>query len=86
MKKVLGVMAFFIIVMIFFGGAISIVITKMMGGGVDESYIYPIYGGIILLSGLIVGCTVIIINEFKEVKDMLLEKGEKVDDVDYTIG
>ncbi|NMA49084.1 MAG: hypothetical protein GX947_04860 [Tissierellia bacterium] len=86
MKKVLGVMAFSIIVMIFFGGAISIVITKMMGGGVDESYIYPIYGGIILLSGLIVGCTVIIINEFKEVKDMLLEKGEKVDDVDYTIG
>lgn len=74
MKKVLGVMAFFIIIMIFFGGDISIVITKMIGGGVDESYIYPIYGGIILLSGLIVGCTVIIINEFKEVKDILLEK------------
>ena len=85
MKKVLGVMGFFMIVMTFFGGAISIVITKMVGGGVDESYIYPIYGGIILLSGLIVGCTVIIIDEFKEVKDMLLKKGEKADDADNKI-
>ncbi len=85
MKKVLGVMGFFIVVMIFFGGAISTVITKMMGGGADESYIYPIYGGIILLSGLIVGCTFIIIDEFKEVKDMLLKKGEKTDDADNKI-
>lgn len=85
MKKVLGIMAFFIIVMIFGGGAISIVITKMVGGGVDESYIYPIYGGIILLSGLIVGCTVIIIDEFKEVKTVLLEKSRIVDDIDNTI-
>lgn len=80
MKKVLGVMAFFIVVMIFFGGAISQVITLTVGGGIAESYIYPIYGGIILLSGLIVGCTVIIIDEFKEIKDILLKRDEEVED------
>lgn len=86
MKKVLGIMAIFIIVMIFGGGAISIVITKMVGGGVAESYIYPIYGGIILLSGLIVACTIMIIDEFKEVKAMLLEKSGEVNNIDNTMG
>lgn len=85
MKKVLGVMAFFVVIMIFGGGAISLVITKIVGGGVAESYIYPIYGGIILLSGLIVGCTVIIIDEFKEVKAILLEKSKIVDDSNNNI-
>ncbi len=77
MKRILGVMAFFTIVMLFGGGAISIVITKLIGGGVDESFIYPIYGGIILLSGLIAGCTVVIVDEIKGLKSMLLEKVEK---------
>lgn len=58
---------------------------KMVGGGAAESCIYPIYGGIILLSGLIVGCTIIIIDGFKEVKTILLEKIKIVDDADDTI-
>ena len=57
LKKVFGIMVLFGIVMIGGGGAISMAIKAMVGGGVSESYIYPIYGGIILLAGLIVGCT-----------------------------
>lgn len=85
MKKVLGIMALFSIIMIIFGGTISSIITYIIGGGVDESYIYPIYGGIILLSGLIVGCTIIIVDEFKEVKNILLEKNEKENNSDDII-
>ena len=32
-------------------------LSGIIGGGVRESFIYPIYGGIILLSGIIVVCT-----------------------------
>ena len=38
-------------------------------GGVRETHLHPIYSGIILLSGLIVACTKIIIEEIREVKD-----------------
>ncbi len=37
-------------------------------GGVRESFIYPIYGGIILLSGIIVVCTELILEEIKSLK------------------
>ena len=66
-KKVIGIMVIFGVVLIGGGGAISIAIKAMVGGGVSESYIYPIYGGIILLAGLIVGCTCIIIDEIKKI-------------------
>lgn len=38
-------------------------------GGVAESYLKPIYLGIILLSGLIVGCTVYLPGLIKENKN-----------------
>ena len=66
-KKVIGIMVIFGVVLIGGGGAISIAIKAMVGGGVSESYIYPIYGGIILLAGLIVGCTCIIIDEINKI-------------------
>lgn len=37
-------------------------------GGVEESYLKPIYLGIIFLSGLIMGCTVYIIGLIEEIK------------------
>ena len=67
LKKVFGIMVLFGIVMIGGGGAISMAIKAMVGGGVSESYIYTIYGGIILLAGLIVGCTCIIVDEIKKI-------------------
>ena len=39
-----------------------------------ESFLYPIYGGLILLAGLVVGCTVLILEEIQSLK-------EKIDDL-----
>ena len=36
-----------------------------------ESFLYPIYGGIILLAGLIVGCTVLVLEEIRSLKDKI---------------
>lgn len=38
-------------------------------GGVSETFLYPIYGGMILLAGLIVGCTVVVVEEVKSIKE-----------------
>ena len=73
MKKVLGTMVVFAVIMIGGAGAISMMITAMVGGGVAESYIYPIYGGIILLAGLVVGCTYVILVEIKDLKKLFEE-------------
>ena len=52
------------------GSGLSVVIFRsIVGGGVAESYLYPIYGGIVLLAGLIVSCTIIILDEIKKLKD-----------------
>ena len=51
-------------------------LSGIIGGGVQESFIYPIYGGIILLSGIIVVCTELILEEIKSLKDDKKDKKE----------
>ncbi len=51
-------------------------LSGIIGGGVQESFIYPIYGGIILLSGIIVVCTELILEEIKSLKDDIKDKNE----------
>ena len=43
-------------------------LSGIIGGGGQESFIYPIYGGIVLLAGLIVVCTELILEEIKSLK------------------
>ena len=43
-------------------------LSGVIGGGVQESFLYPIYGGIVLLAGLIVVCTELILEEIKSLK------------------
>ena len=43
-------------------------LSGIIGGGVQESFIYPIYGRIVLLAGLIVVCTELILEEIKSLK------------------
>lgn len=50
------------------------VFSKILGGGIAEGYLYPIYGGIILLAGLIVGCTVYIVDEIHSLKETLKQE------------
>lgn len=69
MFKVIGVM-FTFWVLLTFGVGISVpMFSSIVGGGVTESFLYPIYFGIMLLSGLIVACTIIILNAINNIKD-----------------
>ena len=60
--------------MIFPGAGFWNLLSNEVGGGVAESFLYPIYGGLILLAGLVVGCTVLILEEIQSLK-------EKIDDL-----
>ena len=43
-------------------------LSGVIGGGVQESFLYPIYGGLVLLAGIIVVCTELILEEIKSLK------------------
>ena len=58
-----------------FGGVWQL-LSGVIGGGVQESFIYQIYGGIVLLAGLIVVCTELIQEEIKSLKDDIKDKEE----------
>lgn len=69
MKKIIAAMAAMFILIVPFGGLWTVVFQPIVGGGgVDLSPIYPIYAGIILLAGLIVGCTVVLLEEIRSLK------------------
>lgn len=75
MKKVVLAMVGMFVLTVFPCGGIWSLLSHLIGGGVSETYLYPIYGGIILLSGLVVGCTVIILEEIKSLKEEI-KKGK----------
>ena len=68
MKKALITMVIMFAFTIWPFGGIWQLLSGILGGGVQESFLYPIYGGIILLSGLIVVCTELILEEIKSLK------------------
>lgn len=71
MKKVIiAIVAMFLLIG-WPGAGIWSIFSEILGGGVAETYIYPIYGGIILLAGLVAGCTVVILDEIKSLKEEL---------------
>jgi len=71
MKKIIGTMIAFYILLLFSPFINDLIFVKVFGGGVSETYLYPIYWGLVLLSGLIVACTLIIIEEIQESKQEL---------------
>ena len=50
-------------------GVWNLLLSRIVGGGAHETFFYPIYGGIILLSGLIVFCTELILEEIRSLKE-----------------
>lgn len=74
-KAIITMVVVFALVVWPFGGVWQ-VLSGIIGGGVQESFIYPIYGGIILLSGLIVVCTELILEEIKSLRDDIKDKQE----------
>ena len=69
MSKILIARVAMFALMVFPGAGIWSLLSNVLGGGVAESFLYPIYGGIILLAGLVVGCTVILLEEIKSLKE-----------------
>ena len=63
----ISLLAFWILLT--FGGAlIGIPMFRcILGGGISEEFLYPIYFGIMLLAGLVVGCTCYILEEIRNV-------------------
>lgn len=71
MKKVfIAMVAMFVLTIWPFSGVWQL-LKYIIGGGAQESFLYPIYGGIILLAGLIVLCAEVIIEELRELKKEL---------------
>ena len=50
MKKAIVAMLLMAVFLLGGGGLISIVFSSIAGGGVEQSFIYPIYAGIIVLA------------------------------------
>lgn len=65
MKKAIITMILMVFVMIWPLGGLWEIILKPIIGGTEQSFIYPLYIGIILLTGIIVGCTDMIIKEIR---------------------
>ena len=68
MKKALITMFVMVALIIWPCGGILQLLSGILGGGVQESFLYPLYGGVILLAGLIVVCTELILEEIKSLK------------------
>ena len=75
-KAIIAMIVVFALVVWPFGGVWQL-LSGIIGGGAQESFIYPIYGGIILLSGLIVVCTELILEEIRSLKKDAKEQIEK---------
>ena len=68
MKKVIIAMVVMFILIVPLGGVWEILLQPLIGGSIEQTFLYPIYAGIILLAGLIVGCTVVILEEIRSLK------------------
>lgn len=42
---------------------------SVIGGGVERTYLYPLYGGMVVLAGMIVGAVEIVREDIKELKE-----------------
>lgn len=72
MKKVIGTMLGFYVFVFWIGNLFAGFIFP--GDEATVWYLNPIYLGMIVLSGIIVTCTVIIVDEIKALKKDILEK------------
>lgn len=77
MKKTLIAMALMLAFLVLCIGPVSMIFKALIGGGVEQSYIYPIYGAIVLLTGVVVGAAQMIISEIRELKEIMKESKSK---------
>ena len=67
MKKAIITMVVMFLLMVWpLGGLWGVILTPLIGGSAEQSFLYPLYVGIILLAGIIVFCTDLIIQEIRK--------------------
>ena len=76
MKKVIAAMAGMFLAIVLFGGLWNVLLKPLIGGGPEQSFLYPLYIGLILLAGVVVGGAVIFYEEIQK----LQEEVKKVND------
>ncbi len=70
MKKVLGAMIGMFVSVVLLGGVWTLIFRPIIGGsGAELSFIYPIYAGLIILAGIVVGCSVVLYDEIEQLRE-----------------
>lgn len=69
MKKIIIAMIFMTFILFDIGGLITGLFMSVLGGSVEQTYLYPLYGGMVVLAGIIVGAAEIIREDIKELKE-----------------
>lgn len=64
-RLVLGVMLGFFLLLCLGGAWFSQAMGRLMGGGVEQTFLYPLYLGQILLAGMLTVCTCILLEELR---------------------
>ena len=64
-KAIIAMVIMFLVIVWPLGGLWEIILKPIIGGGTEQSFLYPLSIGIILLAGLIVGCTDWIVKEIR---------------------
>lgn len=77
MKKVIAAMAVMFIAVVLLCGLWGSLLKPIIGGGIEQSFIYPIYIGLILLAGLVVGVAVVLYEEIKKLQEEIKNISEK---------
>lgn len=77
MKKVIIAMSLMVVFLVAGGGVVSMFFQKLLGGGIEQTYIYPIYGAIVVLTGVVVGATQVVLSELRELKALLKKNDEE---------
>ena len=69
MKKIIIAMIFMTFILFDIGGLITGLFMSVLGGSVEQTYLYPLYGGMVVLAGIIVGAAEIIREDIKALKE-----------------
>lgn len=75
-KAIITVIAMFLLICWPLGGLWDAILRPLMGGGVSESFLYPIYAGIILLAGVVVICTSVVCEKIQQLREELKDRSK----------
>ena len=78
-RRVLLTMAVFFCVLTFLQGGFIMfhILCKVFGESGPQTYLYPFYGGLTIMAGMIAFCTHLILNRLKELEEKIDHAGKE---------